>query len=185
MTPEYPTLRRKDRARDEVWITRHLSEAPYLSLAYIREGRPHINTNTFVYVPESHAVYFHTAPTGTLRDVIAQTPSCPISATSAAMGRLLPAKVARELSVEFSSVVIFGTISIVDDPDERRLGMERLNQKYFPHLKPGRDYRAVTDQELSQITVYRISIEHWTGKQKTADPDFLGAFHFGRPPVSE
>ncbi|MDX9857546.1 MAG: pyridoxamine 5'-phosphate oxidase family protein [candidate division Zixibacteria bacterium] len=183
MAPDYPPIRRQDRAKEDTWVVQHITEAPYLALALIRDGRPHINTNTFVYLSEPHAIYFHTAPNGTLRTIVESTPDCPVSATAAAMGRLLPAEEAREFSVEFSSVVLFGTISIVDDMAERRRGMEALNRKYFPHLEPGRHYRPVTDKELSQITVYRISIEHWTGKQKAVAADFPGAFLYGSPPT--
>lgn len=185
MAPDYPTIRRKDRAKDEQWIKEHISAAPYLSLAFIRDGRPHVNTNTFVYLFESHAIYFHTAPNGTLRTVVEQTPDCPVSATTAVMGRLLPAPTAKEFSVEFASVVLFGVISIVEDMEERRAGMDALNRKYFPHLEPGKDYQPATDRELSQITVYRINIDHWTGKQKTAEPDHDGAFFFGNPPATD
>lgn len=185
MAPEYPTIRRKDRAKDDQWIKQHISAAPYLSMALIRDGRPHINTNTFVYQPESHAIYFHTAPNRTLRTMVESTPDCPISATTAVMGRLLPAPTAKEFSVEFASVVLFGRISVVDDLEECRTGMDALNRKYFPHLEPERDYVPASDRELLQITVYRIDIDHWTGKQKTAEPDHEGAFFYGNPPATE
>ncbi|WP_052891304.1 hypothetical protein [Thermogemmatispora carboxidivorans] len=54
-----------------------------------------------------------------------------------------------------------------------------LLKKYAPHLEPGRDYRAVTDDELQRTSVYEIRITAWSGKKKEAAPDFAGAYRYG------
>jgi hypothetical protein len=41
-----------------------------------------------------------------------------------------------------------------------------LLDKYFPDLRPSRDYRPITDEELAATAVYAIEIEAWSGKQK-------------------
>lgn len=87
------------------------------------------------------------------------------------MGRLLPAPEALEFSVEYAGVVTFGTGRVVEEQDEARTALQMLLDKYAPHLRPGVDYRATTDDELKRTAVYRIDIEAWSGKQKGVPED--------------
>ena len=41
-----------------------------------------------------------------------------------------------------------------------------LLDKYFPDLKPGKDYRPITPEEISRTSVFAIEIEAWSGKEK-------------------
>ena len=54
--------------------------------------------------------------------------------------------------------------------------LQMLLDKYFGHLRPGRDYRAITDGELERTAVYRLDIERCSGKMKEEEVDFAGAF---------
>jgi len=45
-------------------------------------------------------------------------------------------------------------------------------------LRPGTDYRPITQQEIEEISVYRIAIESWSAMRKVAPTDFPGAFEF-------
>ncbi len=71
----------------------------------------------------------------------------------------------------------------MEDEDEAKRALQMLLDKYAPHLVPGRDYRATTDEELGRTAVYRIDIEAWSGKQKAVEPDFPGAFALPDLPV--
>ena len=167
-------VRRRDRAQEDAWIRAALSQAPYGFLATATDGQPFLNSNLFVYDPERHAVYIHTARVGRTRDnVAAQERVC---FAVAAMGRLLPADEALEFSVEFAGVHVFGTAVVVEDPDEQRDALQMLLDRYAPHLAPGRDYRPITDGELKRTTVMRIDVAEWSGKQKVAEEDAPGAF---------
>lgn len=99
------------------------------------------------------------------------------------MGRLLPAPEALEFSVEYAGVVAFGRGRVVEDRQEARAALQMLLDKYAPHLRPGVDYRATTNDELRRTAVYRIDIETWSGKQKEVSEDFPGAFSLEVPPV--
>jgi len=98
------------------------------------------------------------------------------------MGRLLPAPTALEFSVEYSGVTVFGRGRVVTDPVEAKGALQKLLDKYAPHLEPARDYRATTDAELARTAVYRIDIETWSGKQKAVAAEFPGAFEV--PPLA-
>ena len=65
---------------------------------------------------------------------------------------------------------------VIADKEEARRALQLLLDKYAPHLRPGRDYRAITDDELARTAVYRVRITEWSGKRKHERPDFPGAF---------
>jgi nitroimidazol reductase NimA-like FMN-containing flavoprotein (pyridoxamine 5'-phosphate oxidase superfamily) len=168
-------LRRRDRGKDEAWVRAFMERAPYGFLATLDDaGQPFINSNIFVYDADRHCVYLHTHRTGRTRDNL--TGGDRVAFSVAAMGRLLPAPEALEFSVEYAGVSVFGRGSVVEDPDEAKAALQRLLDKYAPHLRPGQDYRASTDEEMARTAVYRIDIETWSGKQKEVEPDFPGAF---------
>ncbi len=175
--------RRPDRAvSDEAWIRRLLARAPVGTLATVLDGQPFQNMNLFVYDETSHSIYLHTARQGRTRTNIEQD-DC-VCFSVAEMGRLLPADTALEFSVEYASVIVFGRGVVVENEDEARRGLQLLLDKYAPRLRPGRDYRPITDDELARTSVYRIQIDQWSGKQKKERSDFPGAFLYA-PPVAQ
>lgn len=171
-------VRRRDRAvEDEAWIEALLARAPIGTLATVYDGQPFVNANIFVYEPDCHAIYLHTARVGRTRTNVEHDERVCFSVHE--MGRFLPAKEALEFSVEFAGVVVFGRGQVVDDVDEAAWALQRILDKYAPHLRPGEDYRRVTPEELARTTVYRVSIESWSGKKKEVAPDFPGAYRYG------
>jgi nitroimidazol reductase NimA-like FMN-containing flavoprotein (pyridoxamine 5'-phosphate oxidase superfamily) len=173
--------RRRDRAvDDDGWVRDFLARAAHGTLATARDGQPFVNMNLFVYDSDKHAIFLHTARTGRTRaNVEAEERVC---FCVSSMGRLLPSKVALEFSVEYEGVTVFGRAAVVTDEVEARGALQRLLDKYFPHLRPGRDYRPITPEELARTTVYRIAIDEWGGKRKAVAADFPGAFRFGDAP---
>lgn len=168
-------LRRRDRGKDEAWVRSFVEVAPFGFLATVGDGsQPFLNSNLFVYDEGRHCIYVHTHRTGRTRENLAEPEK--VAFGVAAMGRLLPASEALEFSVEYAGVTVFGTGRIVEDRSEAREALQMLLDKYAPHLRPARDYRATTDDELARTAVYRIDVETWSGKQKEAEPDFPGAF---------
>ena len=145
------------------------------------DGQPFLNSNLFVYDPEQHCIYLHTHRTGRTRDNLGVAGRVAFSAS--AMGRLLPAPEALEFSVEYCGVTAFGQGYVVEDVTEAKAALQALLDKYAPHLRPGRDYRATTDEELARTAVFRIDVEAWSGKQKEVEADFPGAFDLPELPV--
>ncbi|MBA3534471.1 MAG: pyridoxamine 5'-phosphate oxidase family protein [Ardenticatenales bacterium] len=173
-------VRRRDRmVEDEAWIVALLHRAPMGALATLYDGQPFINSNLFVYDEIAHVIYMHTARVGRTRANVEQAERVCFSVSE--MGRLLPADTAKEFSVEYAGVVVFGQATVVSDPDEAYHALQILLDKYFPHLTPEQDYRATTAEELAQTSVYRIEIEQWSGKRKEVAADFPGAFFYGSP----
>jgi len=171
-------LRRSDHAvTDDVWITALLQRAPIGILATVHDGQPFQNCNIFIYDENKHAIYLHTARLGRTRANIEIDGR--VCFTVYEMGRLLPAETALEFSVEYASVVVFGTATRLSDPKEATDALHLLLRKYAPHLQAGQDYRPVMPEELVRTSVYRICIEEWSGKKKEVPADFPGAYTYG------
>ena len=183
MSKDYRTLpvnavRRQDReVADESWIRALLHRAPIGYLATQQDGQPFLNSNLFVYDEAAQVIYMHTAKVGrTQANIVADGRYC---FTVSEMGRLLPADVALEFSVEYASVVVFGTAVLITDEAEATHGLQRLLDKYAPHLTPGQDYRPPVAEELKRTAVFRLSIDQWSGKKKEVAADFPGAYWYG------
>lgn len=178
------TMRRSDRAvEDEAWIKQFMQAAAAGTLATVQEGQPFINTNLFVYDPDEHCIYTHTAHVGRTRANVERDNRVCFSIME--MGRLLPANEALEFSVEYAGVVVFGTVDVIDDDDDATRALQMLLDKYAPHLTPGVDYRPPVEAELRRTAVYRINIEDWSAKKKEVDVDFPGAYWYADQPVLE
>jgi len=177
-TQPFNQIRRKDRAVDDkAWIKDFLHRASDGAIATAFGGQPFITTRNYVYDEAGRAIYLHGAKTGRFAANVQANPQACFSLSR--MGRLLPADTALEFSVEFSGVVVFGKIALVEDAEEAAYGLKLLLRKYFPHLRCGQDYSPVTPQELKRTAVYRIDIETWSGKRKQVEDDFPGAFFYG------
>jgi len=171
-------IRRKDRAVDDAaWIKDFLHRAPDGAIATAFEGQPFITTRNYAYDEAGRAIYLHGAKTGRFSANVKANPRVCFSVSQ--MGRLLPADTALEFSVEFSGVVVFGQIALVEDEKEAAHALRLILRKYFPHLRYGQDYSPVRPQELKRTAVYRIGIETWSGKRKQVEDDFSGAFFYG------
>jgi nitroimidazol reductase NimA-like FMN-containing flavoprotein (pyridoxamine 5'-phosphate oxidase superfamily) len=173
-------VRRRDRqVTDEEWIRAMLRETALATLATVDGEQPFLHMNLFAFDEDKHAIYMHTARVGRTRNNILH--NARVCFSVAEMGRLLPADTALEMSVEYASVVVFGRANLVADPSEARHGLQLLLDKYFAHLRPGNDYRPITDEELARTQVYRIEIDEWSGKRKQVAEDFPGAFLYPPP----
>ena len=148
-------------------------------IATDHEGQPFIKPTLFVYDKAEHVIYIHGALEGRMRTNLEANPR--VSFCVAEMGRLLPADTAMEVGVEYASVVVYGKAELVSDVTQAKYGLQLLLDRYFPHLKPGVDYREILPEELNITSVYRIKIESWSGKEDRARQDFPGAFNFPLP----
>jgi len=175
-------IRRDDRAvEDPAWIKQFLKTAPVGTLATVHDGQPFVNTNLFYYDEASHSIITHTARVGRTRANIEIHNKVCFSIME--MGRLLPASEALEFSVEYAGVTIFGTMTVVDDKDEAKHLLQLIMDKYAPHLVAGEDYRPPVDEELPRTSVFRITIDDWTGKKKEVESDFPGAYLYPDQPI--
>lgn len=164
-TNQPPTAyqRRPHLTQDDNWIRSFLKEAKIGHIASSMDGQPFINPTTFWYDEANHQIVFHSNAAGRVRSNIENNPKVSLEASE--LGRFLPSNVALEFSLQFRSVIAFGSARLVEDPDEARFLLYGLIGKYFPKMTAGKEYREITDKELRATSVYAIKIESWSGKE--------------------
>ena len=153
--------------RDDDWIRTFLRTAQVGHIASSRDGQPFINPSIFWFDEEHHQIVFHSNITGRVRSNLESSPRVCFEASE--MGHLLPSNIALEFSLQYRSVIVFGTARLVTDPVEARRVLYGLIQKYFPEMQAGKEYREITDKELKRTSVYAIQIDEWSGKENWKD----------------
>ena len=71
--------------------------------------------------------------------------------------------VPEEYTTYFRSVICFGRIRMLTDPDEMRRAADLLAARYRPGFTEAR--AAAIDREFAALGVYELTIEHMTGKE--------------------
>lgn len=153
--------------RDDDWIRAFLRTAQVGHIASSLNGQPFLTPSLFWFDEENRQIVFHSNVTGRTRSILESSPKVCFEASE--MGRLLPSNVALEFSVQYRSVVVFGTVGLVTDPAEARRVLYGLIQKYFPKMQAGKEYREIMNKELKRTSVYAIQIEEWSGKENWKD----------------
>jgi nitroimidazol reductase NimA-like FMN-containing flavoprotein (pyridoxamine 5'-phosphate oxidase superfamily) len=159
--------RRPHLTKDNDWIQAFLKDAKVGHIATCVDGQSFINPTTFWYDEENHQVVFHSNIAGRVRSNIEANPK--VSMETSELGKLLPSNVALEFSLQFRSVVVFGTAHLITDPEKAKKVLNSLIRKYFPKMTADKEFRGITEKELRATSVYAIKIEEWSGKENWAD----------------
>jgi len=159
--------RRPHLTQEEDWIRSFLKTAKVGHIATSIDGQPFINPTMFWLDEENNQIVFHSNVAGRIRSNIESNPKVSLEASE--LGKFLPSNVALEFSLQFRSVVVFGTARLVTDFDEARRLLYGLISKYFPTMAAGKEYREITDKELRATSIYAIQIESWSGKENWAE----------------
>ena len=130
-TNQPPTAyqRRPHLTQNDDWIRSFLKEAKIGHIATSVDGQPFINPTAFWFDEENHQVVFHSNVAGRVRSNIGNNPKVSLEASE--LGRFLPSNVTLEFSLQFRSVIVFGSARVVENPDEAR----RLLYGLIPHLQ--------------------------------------------------
>ena len=156
-----------DHTREDDWIRSFLREQKIGHTAYAWDDQPFLHPNMFWFDEENHQVIFHGNLTGRIRSGLEKNPRVCFEVSE--MGSLLPSNIAFEFGVQYRSVLVFGTVRVLSDPEEARRGLYALITRYFPGMVAGREYREITDKELRATSVYAIQIGSWSGKENWKD----------------
>src|SRR5215218_2938546 len=123
-----------------------------------------------VVIPTLHAragnhVYVHgSAGSRTLRAAGAAE----VCLTATLLDGLVLARSAVHHSVNYRSVVVFGSAEAIDDPAEKERALEAFTEKLVPGRWP--DVRPPTPRELRATAVMRISLAEASAKVRTGPP---------------
>lgn len=163
--------RRPQNRRDDAWIRALLARATVGRVATVWAGEdgevfPFITPLAFAYRPETHDLVYHTNVVGRLRANTGRGHRATFEASE--IGALLPSNDPLELSVQYRSVIAFGTARLLTDPKEAREALRVLSEWVFPGLTVGRDTRPISDADLVRTAVYALAVERWSGKENWA-----------------
>jgi uncharacterized protein len=158
--------RRPGNRRSDDWIRALLARVQVCRVATLWNDQPFINPTTFVYRPEQHDLVFHSNLAGRVRANAERAGALgtPVCFEASEIGRLLPSNDPLELSMQYRSVIVFGTVSLLED-DAARQALTDLSAKMFPALRQGAEMRPISDNDLARTSVYSIAISSWSGKE--------------------
>ncbi len=149
--------------RGDDWIRAFLHTAKVGHIASTWDDQPFLTPSTFWYDEANQRIIFHSNVAGRVRSNLERNPKVCLEASE--LGKLLPSNIALEFSLQYRSVMVFGTARILEDADEKQAALYGLIKKYFPKMVAGKEYRPITEVELKRTTVYAIEIESWSGKE--------------------
>jgi uncharacterized protein len=141
-----------------------LDEALVAHVGLLEDGQPYV-------IPTLHArvgdvVYFHgSAASRTIRALASGAPAC---LTVMLLDGLVLARSAVHHSVNYRSVVVLGSASLVEGQDERAQALRAFTER----LVPGRwdEVRPPTDRELAGVRVLAMRLDEVSAKVRTGPP---------------
>jgi nitroimidazol reductase NimA-like FMN-containing flavoprotein (pyridoxamine 5'-phosphate oxidase superfamily) len=155
-----PELARYDRET----IDAILDEALYCHVGFVHDGEPVVIPTIHVRVGDD--LLLHGSPAGRMiRSITGRT----VSVAVTLLDGLVLARSVFNHSMNYRSVVLFGTAEAIDD---RSLKLEAM-RRFTDTLVPGRwgDARVPTDLEFRATTMLRIPIAEASAKVRTGPPE--------------
>ena len=149
-------------------VVHAILDSSYLChIAFVDEGQPQVIPMTCWR--EGEFVYFHAAARGRFARICGETSSLAIAVTL--MDGLVLGHSPINHSVNYRSVVLHGRPEVIADREAKRTAM----QAFFAATIPGRweALRAVREDELDALTVFRVKLEQVAAKVRNefSDPE--------------
>ena len=110
------------------------------------------------YVYDGKKLYFHSARNGHKLNAISR--NARVSFCVIDQDQIIP----EEYTTYFRSVIVFGTIHIMEDESEKRNAIEKLALKYAPDDTPESREKAI-DREWKPLCMLEMLPEHISGKE--------------------
>ncbi|HIZ80748.1 MAG TPA: pyridoxamine 5'-phosphate oxidase family protein [Candidatus Mediterraneibacter pullistercoris] len=110
------------------------------------------------YVYDGHKIYFHCARKGHKIDAILRNPKASFCVID--KDHIMP----EEYTSYFRSVIVFGTIQIMEDEEEKRTAIDKLALKYAPDDTKENRQKAI-DREWKPLCMLEMTPEHISGKE--------------------
>ncbi|NMB77668.1 MAG: pyridoxamine 5'-phosphate oxidase family protein [Methanomicrobiales archaeon] len=150
-------MRRKDREISDLGeIDTVLRKARVCRIALADGNGPYIVPLCFGYEPG--AVYLHSAPEGKKLDMIRSDPRCCFEVDL--FDSLEKGERPCAWSMNYRSVIGFGTATILSDPEDKRHGLLCIMRQYHTGI------HEFSDDEVSRVAVIRIAVTSMTAKKR-------------------
>lgn len=150
-------MRRREKEITDPGILRGiLEDGVYGHLALVDGNRPYLLPMNYVYGEEG--IWFHSACQGEKIRIITENSSASFAVESGVA--VIRAPQACNASMEYQSVIVTGTIRIIDELERKKGVLSGFARKYSPGAQD-----AFTDRMMDQVTVLMLEIASVTGKQ--------------------
>ena len=137
--------------------TKNLSQAEYSFLSTVMKSFSSSPFMADVTLLADGSLYFHSAVQGHKVDALRRN----FKASFCVVERdeIRPA----EYTTYFCSVIVFGRVSILESDEEKMIALRRLGERYNPGHPADAQHEA--EKSLSRVLIFRMDIDHLTGKQ--------------------
>ena len=110
------------------------------------------------YVYDGEHIYFHSATEGHKIDAIQRNPNASFAVID--QDEVIPEK----YTTAYRSVVVFGSVRIIEDEVEKRTAAHKLAVKYAPD-NTEQQHNEMIDRTWERFCMLEMSIAHMTGKE--------------------
>ena len=164
-TPRTRVVREAQRAvYDRDAVNQILDEAFLCHVGFVADGQPFVIPTSFGR--DRDVLYIHgSAASRMLRNLDQGVPVC---ITVTLLDGLVLARSVFNHSMNYRSVVILGTATIVDDPAEKLAALHALSEHILPHRWD--DSRQPNEKELKATSVLRLPITEFSAKVRVGPP---------------
>jgi nitroimidazol reductase NimA-like FMN-containing flavoprotein (pyridoxamine 5'-phosphate oxidase superfamily) len=166
-TPRTRIMREPQRAvYDREAVNQILDEAFLCHVGFAVDGQPYVIPTSYGRDKDKDVLYIHgSAASRMLRNLDQGVPVC---ITVTLLDGLVLARSVFNHSMNYRSVVILGTATLVDDPAEKLAALRALSD----HILPNRwdDSRQPNEKELKATSVLRLPINEFSAKVRVGPP---------------
>jgi len=143
---------------DRDTVNQILDEAFLCHVGFVADGQPYVIPTS--YGRDGEVLYIHgSAASRMLRHLDQGVPVC---VTVTLLDGLVLARSVFNHSMNYRSVVILGTATIVDDPAEKLAALRAISEQIIPHRWD--DSRFPNEKELKVTSVLRLPITEFSAK---------------------
>lgn len=149
---------------DRQTVNAILDEAFICHIGFVADGQPYVMPTGFARV--GNELYIHGSSASRMLRTLSQ--GVKVCLTATLVDGLVLARSAFHHSINYRSVVVLGTATLVSDPDEKTRALEAITE----HIVPGRwaDVRWPNELELKATSVLRLPIDEASAKIRTGAP---------------
>jgi len=143
---------------------RIIDEAKICHVGFVVDGQPYVIP--MALGRQGKDLLLHGSVVSRLINHLADGFPCCVTVTH--LDGLVLARSAFHSSMNYRSVMVFGTARLLDDPDEKQRGLDALVE----HLAPGRlaELRKSTRKELNATSLLSLPIDHFSIKRRSGPP---------------
>jgi len=164
-TPRTRVVRLPQRAvYDRDAVNRILDEALLCHVGFVGDGQPFVIPTS--YGRDGNALYIHGSAASRMVRHLEQ--GVPVCVTVTLMDGLVLARAAFHHSINYRSVVILGTATLVVDPAEKLAALRTIVEHIIPHRWD--NSRLPNEKELKATSVLRLPIDEFSAKVRVGPP---------------